>query len=37
MRRLFVLLGLVVFRGLIEMIGRFLMMTGGVVVMLPSF
>jgi len=36
-RRLFVLLGLIVFRGLIEMVGRFLMMTSGVMVMLPGF
>ncbi len=36
-RRPFVLLGLAVFRSLIEMVGRHLMMTSGVMVMLPSF
>ena len=36
-RRLFVLLGLIVFRCLVEMIGRLLMMTSSVMVMLPSF
>jgi hypothetical protein len=36
MRRLFVLLGLIVFRCLVVMVGRFLMMTGGVMVVLPS-
>jgi hypothetical protein len=35
-RRLFVLLGLIVFRCLVVMVGRFLMMTRGVMVMLPS-
>jgi len=36
-RRLFVLLGLVVFRGFVEMVGRLLMITSGVMVMLPRF
>jgi hypothetical protein len=35
-RRLFMLLGLVVFGGLIEMVGCLLMMASGVMVMLPS-
>ena len=35
-RRLLVLLGLVIFRGFMEMVGRFLVMTSGVMVMLPS-
>ena len=36
-RFLFVLLSLVVFRCLVVMVGRFLMITSGVMVMLPSF
>jgi len=35
--RFFVLLGLVVFRSLVVMVSSFLMMTSGVMVMLPSF
>jgi hypothetical protein len=35
-RRLFMLLGLIVFGGLVEMVGRLLMMASGVMVMLPS-
>ena len=35
--RLFVLLSLIVFCCLVEMVGRFLMITGSKVVMLPSF
>jgi hypothetical protein len=33
---LFVLLGLVVFRSLVEMAGRFLVMTSGLMIMLPG-
>jgi hypothetical protein len=36
-RSFFVLLGLVVFRRLLIMVGRLLMVTGSVMVMLPSF
>ena len=35
-RSLFVLLGLIVFRCLVVMVGRFLMMTSSVMVVLPS-
>ncbi len=36
MRRLFVLLGLVVFRCLFIVVGRLLMVTGSVMIVLPS-
>jgi hypothetical protein len=35
-RSLFVLLGLVVFRSLVEMVGRLLVMTSGMMIMLPG-
>jgi hypothetical protein len=36
LRSLFVLLGLVVFRSLVEMVGRSLVMTSGMMIMLPG-